>query len=742
MTETNESQIEAQGAGPIVDVRAYWFVLVKWRWLVVLFTAVSLATVAAITLRQPKIYQAQVSLVIDLRTPQILGDKVQDVVDTGATYWASKEFYETQYKVMTSRAVAQRVVDKLDLARDAKFLELDKIADARMREKAFAASDPVAVLLGKVRVEPVKDSRIALILAEDGDPKRATELANSMAEAYIDENLEQRVDVTRDATKWLRDQLDDLKTKLGTAEVALYNFKKDNDILTASLEDRQSMVSQRLAAVNDALTRVRTRRAELDARMHQIELIREEVAQGGGSEAWLKLPQVEGSSVVQGLRLRELAANEEIAEMKDRYGENHPKDVAAVDKLEQVRRNLDSEIQKIISGLEIEHREALDTERNLNALLEATKREAFEVNRREIDYGRLKREEVNYGSLYDLVLKRQKESDLSGMLRVNNVRLLDAAQEPAVPARPKVKLILGVGALFSLLGGIALAFFFEYLDNTVKTQEDVERVVGTSFLGIIPSLRDQAKLDAATSERDTRARDLYIHSRPKSNVAESCRAIRTNLLFMATEKPLKKLLVTSSGPKEGKTTTVVNLGITFAQSGQKVLLVDSDMRRPRLHRAFGTANDVGMSSVIVGQARLEQVLKTTDVPGLSLLTCGPVPPNPAELLHTERFRDLVEELGKHYDRVIFDSPPVQAVTDPLILAGLTDGAVLVAKAARTTRDACARTLRALTDVNARVLGVILNDVDLDSKSYGYYYYQYYQRYGYYYGERDKTDVAA
>ena len=741
MPEPTQFQEPAKvGEAPEIDLRAYWFVLVKWRWLVVLFALVSTSVVAAFTLRRPKIYAAATTVVIDLRPPQILGDKVQEVADSGATFWASKEFYETQYKIMTSRAVMQMVVERLDLQRDASFLEVEHIKDPAARERAMASADAIGVLLGKVHVEPVKDSRIALITVEDRLPARAALLANTMAEAYRDYNREQRVDIIRDATRQLHDQLTDIKGKLDGAETELYKFKRENDILTTSLEDRQSMVTQRLSAVNDALTRVRTRRAELDARMRQVKAARAE-STTRGPLAFERLPQVATSTVVQALQMRVLQGEEELAELSARYGPQHPKYLEASGKLDQTKKNLNGQIETIVAGIEGEYREAIDTEANLDQLLEATKREAFEVNKHEKIYNPLKREEMNYVGLYELVLKRQAESDMSALLRVNNVRLLDPAQVPASPARPNVRLILIVGAVFSLLSGVGLAFLFEMLDNTLKTQEDVEKFLGTSFLGIIPSIREQGKLAPVVSERDTRARDLYIHTRPKSNMAESCRAIRTNLLFMSTERPLHKLLVTSSGPREGKTTAVVNLGITFAQSGQRVLLVDTDMRRPRLHRAFGTHNDVGVSSVIAGQARLDDAIRATEVPGLSLLSCGPVPPNPAELLHTERFRELVEELTRRFDRVIFDSPPVAAVADPLILSAMADGAVLVAKASQTTRDAAARTVRALNEVNARMLGTILNDVDLESKSYGYYYYQYYQRYGYYYGEREKDPAA-
>jgi succinoglycan biosynthesis transport protein ExoP len=225
--------------------------------------------------------------------------------------------------------------------------------------------------------------------------------------------------------------------------------------------------------------------------------------------------------------------------------------------------------------------------------------------------------------------------------------------------------------------------------------------------------------------------DLFIHKMPKSPVAECLRGVRTNLLFLGTERPLQKLLVTSSGPQEGKTTAVIDLGITFAQSGQRTLLVDTDMRKPRLHRAFGLSADVGLTSVLLDEKRLGEALKATQVPDLTVLPCGPMPPNPAELLHTERFRKLVVELSRRYDRILFDSPPVAAVTDAMILAGEVDGVVLLVKAAHTSRDSVVRARRALTDVQARIVGAVLNAVDLKSRGAGYSYADYaqYSHYG-------------
>jgi capsular exopolysaccharide synthesis family protein len=257
----------------------------------------------------------------------------------------------------------------------------------------------------------------------------------------------------------------------------------------------------------------------------------------------------------------------------------------------------------------------------------------------------------------------------------------------------------------------------EQLDTSVTTQADVEERVGVPFLGFLP--RVALEKTAPDDERD-----LYVFRHPRSPAAEACRAIRTNLLFMSPDRPLRTMLVTSSGPREGKSTCVIATGIAMAQSGNRVLLVDTDMRRPRLHRALGTPNDRGVSSVLVGDATLDEVIKSTEVPGLFLIPSGPIPPNPAELFHTQRFKDFVSAVGSRFDRVIFDSPPVNAVADPVVLATHVDGSFLVIRAAATHRAMARRAVRVLTDVKVRIFGAVLNDVELGSPKYGAYYATY------------------
>jgi polysaccharide biosynthesis transport protein len=376
----------------------------------------------------------------------------------------------------------------------------------------------------------------------------------------------------------------------------------------------------------------------------------------------------------------------------------------------------------------------VDNERGLRALMEAQKKEAIELSKLEVEYKPLQRAAEQNTKMYGLIASRQKEIDITGPMKTNNVRVLERAVVPGAPVRPKPVQNLLLGLLVGLGTGIALAFAIEALDNTLKTQADVEQTLGVPVLGLVPVIGAAAGGEAAQAGDNVRERDLGVFLDPKSIAAECCRSIRTNILFMSPDRPTRTIVVTSPSPQEGKTTTAINLGVTMAEAGGRVLIVDTDMRRPRLHRSFGVPNQTGISSVIVGKVTLEEAIKRTDVPNLDVLPCGPVPPNPSELLHTERFSAVLADCARLYDRIILDSPPTSAVTDPAVLGNLADGVVLVVKAGETTRDSATHARRQLMTAKARLLGVVVNAIDFSNPAYGYdYYYRNYYRYGYTYG---------
>jgi capsular exopolysaccharide synthesis family protein len=539
------------------------------------------------------------------------------------------------------------------------------------------------------------------------------------------------MEATLGASDWLVGQVDELQGKLEKSEVALQRFKEGHDILSASFEDRQSMNSNELFALSKALTDLRLRKMEVEVRHQQVEKALEGGAQG--TTGLRALPLVHNSPAVntRWSALQELKT--ERAELMSKYGPLHPKLQSMERQIAAEEEELDKEVRLIIEVEQRSHEELVEVEKVYVAALERAKTQAFNVNRNEVEYNRLKRDMVNNERLYEMVLRRQKEADLSRALKFNNMRVLDRAEAPTTPIRPNNTRNVLFGLMVGLMLGIALAFLLEFLDNTVKNQEDIEGKLGITFLGILPTIKQKSMVDAKGA-RDPE-RDLHVHRFPKSPAAECCRAVRTNLLFMGGDTPLHTLLVTSPSPTDGKTTAAVSLAITLAQSGGQTLIVDTDLRRPRLHKSFQLTNEVGLTNVLLGDVALKDAVQTTEVPGLLVLTCGPVPPNPAELLHTGRFREVLANVREQFDRVVLDSPPVSAVADPLILSSYVDGVVLAIRCLKTTRESVARTRRALMDVNARILGALLNDIDLERRD-GYYAY-YPARYGYVYGDGEK-----
>lgn len=719
---TQEPAAPAAGANDPVDLHAYWRTIVRRRWIVVSVFVVAVLATAILTFRQTKIYDAVCTIIIEVAAPRVLEkDQLQEVVDSGSgSFWSTREYFETQYKVITSRVVAQRVVDKLQLGVNPRFLGIERFPEGPNREAARTRRDPVAIVLRNLRVDPVKDSRIVRIRYEDPDRELAAIIANSVADAYVAETLSVKTTATANASDWLEQQLSELERKLDQSGKALYEFKRAHDIVAASWEDRQSMVSQRLTAINAALTNARLRRAELQAKNDAIEAVRDAEASSREAES---LPAIASSQTIQALKGRFFDVRSECQDLRGRYLEDHPRLAECEKKLQLAKKTFDEQSKIALDTARREYQDVVKTERNLAALLNETKADAFGLNQHERDYLELKRNYDNNQRLYDLVLKRLKDTGIAGMLQVSNVRVLDRARPAVKPARPDVTKNFALAAILGVVLGVGLALLTDHLDRTIMTGEQVEERVGLTVIGIVPRMGDEATVDAP---------ETFVHEKPQSAAAECVRGVRANLLFMSPDKPLRTLLVTSSTPGEGKTLSACSLALSTAGSGSRVLLIDADMRRPRIHRIFGLQGNRGLSSLIVGDGTLRDSVAASGIENLWILPSGPVPPNPAELLHTAAFQRLLAEASAAFDRVIIDSPPVGVVADSAIIGNQADGTVVVLRAGKTSSDSARGAVRQLTDVKVRICGAVLNDVDLKSHQYGRY--AYYSRYGYYGGD--------
>jgi len=712
-----------------VDVWRMYQILARRAWLLVIVFVLTVAGIAWVTIRQTKIYRAEVSMVIELNPPQVLKG-VQDVVELGAAnYWQTKEYLETQYQILKSRTVAERVVSRLGLDHDMEFLRIKPNLSPEARARKLAEIDPVERLIERIQVMPVKDSRVVTLGIEDTSPKRAADIANAIAEEFLEQNIDRKLSTTHGASAWLTDQLSTAKKALETSDKALYQFKLDHDVLSTSLEARQNISSERLVAISDQLTKVGLRRVELEARRDALKKILDE-----SKDATFKAESfrpVAADDTINDLKREFFRLQAERAELAEKYLDGHPKLHAIDERISKVRDDIGHAIAVVLDTADTEFNEVVDEEARLRSMLESAKREALAVNSLEMQYDRLKREREENQRVYDLMLNRHKEVDIAGMLRTNNLRVLDPALPPRKHVRPNLLLNLVLGSGLGLLLGLLFVAVIERLDNTIKTQEDIEGLLGLPLLGLLPSI-ELAEQRTSGGTEETPNRDLFVDTHPKSSIAECARAIRTSLLFASPDRSFKVLLVASCGPREGKSTCSITIGTTMAQSGNRTLIIDGDLRRPRLHRTFGVPSQQGLSTMILGESDADQAIHPTTVNNLWVLPAGPVPPNPAELLNADRYKQILDQLTSRFDRVIIDSPPVGAVADGLVMSSFADGVVLVVRAGVTNKNSAVRGVRSFLGVKAHIYGAVLNDVALGSRIGQYYYYY---RYGYYPSEK-------
>lgn len=726
---------QAQQPDDQIDIRAMARLLTRYRWWILAVAASVLLSVTMWTLRETKMYQAAVVVEYDPDPPRPLGKQVEDVAARTMDFRSSREWIETQNRALASMSVAQRVVRELGLHGGP-----GALAKAVEGAPEPTISDNAEVLLARLKVEGIRDTRLVRVLYEDANPDRAALIANALVDEYRRKSVEDRLESTTRALSWLTEQLGGLRNRLEGAELQLHELRKDHDVFSLSLEDRQQIVSAQIGRYSAALTEARERKIALRARLNQLrESNRDDPLEVSSSV-------LDGNPEINAIRdaFRNTLADMDV--LAPRYGANHPEMLALGGKLQSLRGLLRKRIDTLLASADGDLHEIDAVVGGLNQELASAEKVAYELSLQEIGYRRLQRERDNAEKLHTLLLERTTETDLNKALSLSFLRVVDPASAPKLPISPKLALNVGIGAFLGLLLGVATALFLNLRDQSVRSTQQVE-AMGAQILGVMPSLESttvpkQTRRKSARNRDGDAVRDLFVLSHPRSAAAECCRTIRTNLVFMSAARPTKTLLVTSASPRDGKTTTAINLAITLAQNGKKVLLVDTDLRRPRVHRAFGHGNTVGVTSILIGEASLESAVLETNVTDLVVLPAGPIPPNPSELLHTQAFSDMIAEASARFDLVMFDSPPLAAVTDAAIIASQVNGVIVVAHATRTKRPALASSLRKLRDLNVQICGVILNDVNLRSgedTAGGEYYY-----YGGYYREpeRGSTDATS
>jgi capsular exopolysaccharide synthesis family protein len=563
---------------------------------------------------------------------------------------------------------------------------------------------------------------------ESTSPLQAAQIVNAHIKNFIEQNFQSRYEATTRASTWLTDQLNELKIRVEKAEDARIAYERQNQIW--ALDDKQSVTTQRLGDLNRQLTDAQSER------MRKQSLF--EFAKAGDADS---VPQIRDNSAVQDLLRKRSDINNQYADALNQYGPNFPKVQRLQAQLKELAAAADKEKKAAVARLESEYREARQREDLLTQALDRQKAEVNQMSERMVQYSILKREAEANKALYDGLLTKLKEAGISAGLRSSNIRVVDPAMVPTYPARPAKTRNIALSFVIGLVGGIGLALLREYMDNTVKSPDDIEALVHLPSLAVVPAFtesngdRPRSKLlKGASSNGHEKRIELVAQHLPKSQMSEAFRALRTALLLSQADHPPQVILVTSALPREGKTTAAANLAVTLAQLGDRTLLIDADLRKPGIGRllSLGNGKYAGLSSYLAGVSSLDLVtVQHPAIPNLSAIPTGPLPPNPADLLSSQKLSEAIAELRTKFKFIVIDSPPIMAATDAVILSVKADGVLLVVRSGETPKEAFTRTRDLLLSVKCHLLGVVLNAVDSTAPDYyySYRYYPYSQGYG-------------
>ncbi len=704
-----ETLEERQEDSNEIDLLAYWRILVKRRWLILSVLAAVVALSLLLTLMATPIYRATAVMQID--------NEEQTVIQMGTMTSAGSdsEFLQTQYELLQSRSLAERVAD--DLALDAEGLErlnrpgmLARIkslvrpaqestpatADADSQATLAAAT---AVVQGGLSIEPVRGSRLVKINYDSAVPGFSARVANALAEGFIASGLERRFGASSYTKTYLEDQLATTKARLEDSERQLVAFAQKENLVSSS--DGQSLAGQNLSDLNSALAAAQEQRIRAQARWSQ--------AQAASGAA---LPSdMLSQSIIRSLQQQRADLQGTYQQKLQVFQPDYPEMQQLKGQMDDLDKQITSELRNIRASVKAEYDAAASQERLLQGQLNSLRTAALDVDGRSIDYNIIKREVDTNRQLYDGLLQRYKEIGVTGDVRSNNISIVDRAEVPGARFKPSLSMNLALGLLLGLLLGVLVAFVLEFLDDTLKSPEDVEHRLRLAVLGIVPKLLKQSPEEAI--------KDL------RSAFSESYRSVRTALQFSTDHGVPKTLLVTSASPAEGKSTTALTLARNFAQMGKRVLLIEADLRDPSLHKALGIRAKVGLSNLLAGAQTMAEAVLETEHENLSVILAGPLPPNPAELLSGSGLVSLLTLAAGRYDQVIIDAPPVMGIADAPILASVADGTLFVVHSGRTRVSTAQAAVKRLQAARAQIVGSVLTKYDAKLAGYGYDYAGYY-----------------
>jgi len=712
----------------------YLLILRKHQWLILSFMLAVVTIVAIATFRMQPVYVATARIEIDRENANILPFQGTDSYD----YLMDAENYiETQSKILTSETLALQTIRNNSLSGRPEFTSPNGPSEAIASGSLANQKRPAELgdFLGGLSVRRVANSRLLDVSFESTDPQLAARIVNAHIATFVEQNFRSKYEATTQASNWLADQLSELKIKVQKSEDARIAYERQNQIWT--LDDKQNITTQRLSDLNKQLTDAQNERMKKESLY--------EFAKSGNLDA---VQQVQGNSVLMDLTRKRADLTSQYNDALSQYGPNFPRVLRIQAQLKEVDQSIEKEKQQILAILESDYREARQSESMLLEALDQQKLAANQMAEKLVEYNILKREAESYKTLYEGLMTKLKETAISAGLRSSNIRVVDPAMIPSTPARPAKARNIALSFIVGLVGGIGLALLREYLDNTVKTPDDIETLARLPSLAVVPQFAGSngtAKrgglLQGFSANGHDKRIELVAQHLPKSQMSEAFRALRTSILLSQAGHPPQVILVTSALPREGKTTAAANLAVTLAQLGDSTVLVDADLRKPGIGRLLnlGTGKYAGLSSYLAGVSSLDLVsVPHPAIPNLVAIPTGPLPPNPADLLSSHKLADAIAELRTKYKFIVIDSPPIMAATDAVILSVQADGVLLVVRSGETPKEAFTRTRDLLGSVKCRILGVVLNAVDSSAPDY-YYSYRYYP-YSYGYGPQETGEL--
>ncbi len=715
------------GGGDLAStIMGYVRMFMRRKWLILGIVVAVLSVTGVATLMKTPLYTAIVRVQIEREAIKVVEGGTTTPTETGAN-----DFLRTQFELLKSRAMAERVVAAIELHDDQDFFKprtpsifslarglISPAAKDQAPSPTARQGRAAAIVLDNVAVVPVPGSRLVDIAFKDPSPDRAQRIANAYADAYVSSNLDKRFQANAYAKTFLEDQIKQLKLRLEESERALLEFAEREKIVEVS--EKASIAETNLASASAALGNLISERVKAEQVWRQVE-----------ASAGIDLPQILTNSVIDGLRARRAELQRDYEEKLETFKPSYPSMVQISSKIKEIERQLALEVRTIKSSLKATYESALHQETEMRKRIDELKVEALELQKKSSRHNILKREVDTNRGLYNSLLQRFKEVDIAGGVGTNNVFIVDRALAPANPSEPNLSRVLLMSLALGLFGAMGVAYFLELLDDRIMSPEDAEAATGLATLGIIPKGRGDEEFTTA------------LHD-PHSSIAEAYRSLATSLQFSTDVGLPRSIAVTSAGPSEGKSSTAIALARHFATMGMKVLLIDGDLRKPSLHAKLNHDNSIGLSNYLTGSARPQDVTQMTDHPNLALMASGPLPPNAADLLGGTRMYSLIATGLEVFDLIIVDTPPLLGLADAPLLSSTTSATVFVVSAGQQRKRFVQASLRRLSMARARLIGAVLTKFDARNVGYGYGYgYGYGSAYGadpYSYGKRlEKTE---